>query len=134
MVVTLAFLICRLAVALSQPAAAAEVVAPPAAAVLHDKRVPPSYDGRPPAPPTAREGLIWVPRAVLLPAHLVAEYVLRRPIVGLGWWGDEHYLWNRIHDFFTWDEGRAGVYPIANIDLGLRPPVGANLSPRQGRD
>lgn len=84
-----------------------------------------SIDGRPPAPPTAREGLAWIPRLVLMPAHLATEYVLRRPIVAFVRWGDEHFLWKRIYDTFTWDGGRAGVYPIGNVDLGLNASGGA---------
>jgi hypothetical protein len=84
-----------------------------------------SADGRPPAPPTAREGLAWIPRIVLMPAHLTTEYVLRRPIVAFVRWGDEHFLWKRIYDTFTWNGGRAGIYPIGNIDLGLNETLGA---------
>lgn len=86
-----------------------------------------SLDGRSPAPPTAREGLAWIPRLVLMPAHLTTEYVIRRPIVAFVRWGDEHYLWKRIYDTFTWNGGRAGVYPIGNIDLGLNASGGVAL-------
>jgi hypothetical protein len=104
---------------------------PPASAALVAPRPVPAYDGRPQPLPSARESLIWVPRAVLFPAHLVAEYVVRRPIVAAVRWGDEHYLWRRLHDWFTWDEGRSGVYPIANFEVGLRQTAGLTLFSRQ---
>ena len=44
------------------------------------KRPVPDYDGRGPPPATLGDGLIWVPRTLLLPAYLVTEYGLRVPI------------------------------------------------------
>ena len=51
--------------------------------VLEDRRrAVPDYDGRPDRR-TAGDVAIWIPRVVLYPVHLVTEYVLRRPLVGL---------------------------------------------------
>jgi hypothetical protein len=100
---------------LPPPPSAAPMPAPPGTEIAATG----SIDGRPPAPPTAREGLAWIPRLVLMPAHITTEYLLRRPIVAFVRWGDEHFLWKRIYDTFTWNGGRAGVYPIGNVDLGL---------------
>jgi hypothetical protein len=87
----------------------------------------PDYDGRPSPPPTAREALIWIPRGALYPAHLVAEYVLRRPLVAVIRWGELHSVWPRVYDFFTWDQGRSGVYPLATVDFGLKQTAGLGI-------
>jgi hypothetical protein len=110
------------------PAAPATTpAAVPESARRHGRREVPDYDGRPPAPPTAGEAFIWIPRALLLPVHLTAEYLLRRPVVAAIRYGDEHYVFKRIYDFLTWDGGQSGVYPIANIDLGLKNTIGLAL-------
>ncbi|HVZ72907.1 MAG TPA: BamA/TamA family outer membrane protein [Polyangia bacterium] len=103
--------------------------APPADALppANGKRAVPEYDGREPPAPTAREGFAWIPRLVLSPAYLTSEYVVRRPIIGLVRWGEAHYVWRRIYDAATWDGGRAGVYPTANVDLGLKQTAGLSL-------
>ena len=92
-----------------------------------ERRQIPDYDGRAPAPPTAREGFIWIPRILLFPAHVAVEYVVRRPLVGFLRWGQERYVFKRVHDFVTWDNGQSGVYPLANLDIGLKSTVGLAL-------
>ena len=112
------------------PAPAAAPVAP-AARREPSRRAVPDYDGREPPPPTAREAFIWIPRALLLPAHLIAEYVLRRPVVAFVRWGDDHYVFKRIYDLLTWDDGESAVYPLANLDFGLENTVGLALVDRR---
>jgi hypothetical protein len=99
--------------------------APPAPPISSgDRRPVPDY-GRPaPPPPTAREAFLWVPRTLLLPARLTTEYVVLRPTMAFVRWGDEHYVFRRIYDALTWDDGRSGVYPLASFDLGLKSTVG----------
>jgi hypothetical protein len=104
-----------------------EPTLPPVSASRDGKRAVPDYAGRAPPPPTAGQVLIWVPRVLLAPALITAEYGIRRPVVGLIRWGQEHYVFKRIYDLFTWDDGQGGVYPIANIDLGLKQTVGLAL-------
>jgi hypothetical protein len=89
----------------------------------------PSY-GRPAAPPTPGDAFVWGPRAILYPAHLAAEYVVRRPLVSVISFGDRHYLWQRTYDLFTWNDGRAGVYPIADVEVALKSTAGAALFSR----
>src|SRR4051812_805316 len=89
------------------------------------KRPLPSYDGRPSQGPDLAETLAWVPRAGLFPAHLVAEYGLRRPVVGAVTWGEEHFIAQRTYRLFTSDDGKRGVYPYFLVDSGLRPRLGA---------
>ena len=88
------------------------------------KRALPDYDGRPDAGASVGEALVWVPRVVLFPVHAVAEYGLRRPLVGAVTWSDEHYLMQRTRRLFTSDDGKRGVYPYFLIDTGLRPRAG----------
>jgi hypothetical protein len=96
-----------------------------AAAGSVPKRPLPSYDGRPAPEADLAETLVWVPRVVLFPAHLVAEYGLRRPVVGAVTWGEEHYIAQRARRIFTSDDGKRGVYPYFLVDSGLRPRLGA---------
>ena len=95
------------------------------------RRALPDYEGRPPLPPSAAEVFIWFPRALLFPPHLVLEYGVRRPVVAFVHWSERHYVWPRLYDFFTWDNGRSGVYPVFNFDLGLKQTVGLTLFSRE---
>jgi hypothetical protein len=112
-----------LAGAPTSPPAEGAPLPPPSAAPGH-RRPLPDYDGQPPpAPPPARV-LVWAPRTLLLPAHLVAEYALRRPLVGLVAFGEKHHVWAHLYHLATWDDGRAGVYPFINLDLGVKSTAG----------
>jgi len=102
-------------------------VLPAVTPYVKTKRPLPDYDGRPALPPTAREAAAWVPRIALYPAHLVAEYALRRPVVSLVRWGEVHHVKERVYDAFTWNDGRGGVYPIASVDLGLKQTAGLRM-------
>jgi hypothetical protein len=70
------------------------------------------------------DGLLWVPRTVFFPAYAVAEYGLRRPMVGLVTVTEEHYVVPRLMRLFTWDDGKAGLFPTVGINAGFRPTVG----------
>lgn len=89
------------------------------------KRPVPRYDGRPEAPAGVGASLVWVPRAALYPARVVAEYGVRRPMVGAIAWSEEHFLVPRLRRVFTTDDGKAGLYPYFIVDTGLRPRFGA---------
>ncbi|HKO93852.1 MAG TPA: hypothetical protein VJU61_22015, partial [Polyangiaceae bacterium] len=89
-----------------------------------ERRTPPDYAGRPAAPPTVGEVLLWVPRILLLPVYLVSEFLLRKP---LGWViaGAERAgvpAW--LYDFFTFADHKAGIVPTFLIDFDLYPSVG----------
>lgn len=85
----------------------------------------PSYDGRGPEPTTTGEKLLWVPRVALLPAYVVSEYVVRRPLGWLVTTAEKNRWHARLYDFFTFgDDHQAGVVPTALFDFGLRPSVG----------
>ncbi len=97
------------------------------------------HAGTPPAPPkesTAPEGtwsenydgrrkkrraedtLIWIPRAPLLPLHLVLNYGVRWPIVTAITKAEEVRFFHRVEDFLTFADGDAGVFPIGFFDKG----------------
>jgi hypothetical protein len=103
----------------------------PSATSPGQQRPLPVYSGRPPPPARPAEIFVWVPRTLLLPAHLVAEYVLRRPLVGLVRLGEKHHLWARLYHLATWNDGRAGVYPFASLDLGQLASGGLALFARE---
>jgi hypothetical protein len=88
------------------------------------RREVPDYDGRPEPGPTGEEALLWIPRVLFFPLHVVFEYVLRQPI---GWFltTAEREEWSTVLiDFFTWGERKAGIVPTAFFDFGFIPSVG----------
>jgi len=96
--------------------------------VLEDRRrAVPDYDGRPDRR-TAGDVAIWIPRVVLYPVHLVTEYVLRRPLVGLVTWLEKHDVIAKAVNVVSFGtRGRVGLIPTAFVDFGVRPSVGLYL-------
>lgn len=89
-----------------------------------ERRAVPDYDGRPDAGPSAEDVLIWLPRILLGPVHLVLEYLVRAPLGAL-FTAMEREEWHvLLADFFTWDERHAGLVPTAFYDFGFAPSVG----------
>jgi hypothetical protein len=101
-----------------------EEILGPVTSTIGDDRPRPNYDGREEDPVSAGEALIWIPRVIFFPVHLVFEYLLRWPLVGALTWAEEVYLFKRIEEFFTWRDGKSGVYPTFFADFGLKPSVG----------
>lgn len=88
------------------------------------RRPVPDYDGRPDPGTSPEEVLLWIPRVLFFPLHVIFEYVLRQPI---GWFltTAEREQWSVVLiDFFTWDERNAGLVPTAFFDFGFQPSVG----------
>ncbi|MCB9737383.1 MAG: BamA/TamA family outer membrane protein [Deltaproteobacteria bacterium] len=109
--------------------AAACLGAPPASAAPDPvKRAVPDYDGRPDAPPTAGDVLLWVPRVVLSPAYFVSEYLLRRPLGFLITEAERADLPHFLITFFTFGGTDAGIVPTFLFDFGL----GAGALPSAG--
>jgi hypothetical protein len=104
---------------------------PPPSASPGQRRPLPVYSGRPPPSAEPAQIFVWVPRTLLLPAHLVVEYVVRRPLVNLVALGEKHHLGAHIYRLATWNDGRAGVYPIASLDLGQLANGGLALFARE---
>lgn len=81
----------------------------------------PDYDGRPPPPPRPDERAAWIPRVVFYPLHLVAEYVVRRPLGFLVRQVDPE----RVLHFFRFGKNeRITLAPTFSYDFGFRPNVG----------
>lgn len=97
---------------------------PPQSAAPGEERPLPNYDGRDEPPVKAEDVLIWIPRGLFYPVHLALEWGVRWPLVKMVTVAEEHSLAERLHEFFTWDEGRAGVYPGLAVDFGIRAHVG----------
>lgn len=90
-----------------------------------DERALPDYDGRRDPPPTPVEALAWVPRVILFPAYVLAEYVVRRPLGFLIATAERHDVPARLYNFFTFGENhQGGVVPTAYVDFDFYPSVG----------
>lgn len=100
----------------------AEVV--PVTRTREERREVLDYDGRSDPGPTAEEILVWVPRVLFSPVHLVLEYIVRRPIGALLTAIERERLHIFLIDFFTWDHRNAGLIPTALFDFGLMPSAG----------
>ena len=110
-------------VALFPSAALAEPPAPPG--IAPPPRSLPEYDGRPPTGTTAADALLWVPRTILFPLHVVTEYVFRRPL-GFLVISAERGKWAEVlSDVFTFGpSNNIGIVPTALLDFGFQPSVG----------
>ncbi len=91
------------------------------------RRALPDYDGRDEPGPSAEEVLLWIPRILFFPVHLVFEYVLRQPIGWLLTTAERENWTALVIDFFTWSERKAGLVPTAFFDFGFQPSVGLYL-------
>ena len=71
------------------------------------------------------DALLWVPRVILFPAHVVAEYVFRRPLGFLVVSAEQGKWAEVLKDVFTFGpSNNIGVVPTALLDFGFRPSVG----------
>jgi len=85
----------------------------------------PDYEGRGPAPTTAGDVAIWVPRIVLSPLYFTSEFLIRRPLGALISGAERANLPTILYNFFTFGpDNKAGFAPIAFIDFGFNPSVG----------
>ena len=84
------------------------------------RRELPDYDGRDEPGASAGEVMLWFPRILFFPVHLIFEYLIRQP---LGWLltTAERENWTALLiDFFTFEERRAGLVPTAFFDFGFQ--------------
>lgn len=107
-----------------QPSGSAEDIRAPGEPPSIPRRPIPDYDGRDDAGPTAEEVLLWIPRVIFFPVHVVFEYVLRQPIGWLLTTAEREDWTILLVDFFTWNERKAGLVPTAFYDFGFQPSVG----------
>jgi hypothetical protein len=98
------------------------------------RREVPDYDGREPPPATPGDALRWIPRAVLFPARLVVDYGVRRPF-GYVVQKTEHSKRVRrvLRDLFREiEDANPLIFPVALVDFGFKPSVGARVIWRRG--
>jgi hypothetical protein len=90
------------------------------------KRPLPDYEGRGPRPTTPGEVALWVPRVILSPLYLTTEWLIRRPLGAAIIAAERADLPNVLYNFFAFGpEHKAGITPIAFVDFGFNPSVGA---------
>lgn len=89
-----------------------------------EKRAVPNLDRRPEEGADAGDVLLWVPRALLSPLHLVFEWGLRRPIGSLLTVAERDKWADVIVDFLTFEDRKIGVIPTVFYDFNFRPSVG----------
>lgn len=97
---------------------------PPPSAPPGVERPLPNYRNRPDEPLTAGDVLIWIPRGLLYPVHLVLDYGIRRPIVWTVKKSEEHHIAERVQKALSWDDGKAALFPTVYVDFGVRPNLG----------
>jgi hypothetical protein len=89
------------------------------------KRELPNYAGREQST-DAGDVLLWVPRILLSPLYVVSEFVLRRPLGYLVSSAERAQVPSALYDLFTFGpDHRAALLPVAFIDFGFEPSVGA---------
>ena len=106
---------------------ASSTVAPAAdsgAQVRRHRRETPNLDGRAPPPPGAADVLLWVPRVLLSPLHLVLEWGVRKPLGAVLTVAERDGWAEILVDFFTFNERKIGVVPTFFFDYNFRPSVG----------
>ena len=89
-----------------------------------EKRLKPRLDGREPKGPTAKEVLIWIPRVLFAPVHLVFEWGIRKPLGAILTAAERDNWSDFIIDFFTFEDRKIGVVPTFFYDFNFRPSVG----------
>ncbi|MGF1464850.1 MAG: BamA/TamA family outer membrane protein [Sandaracinaceae bacterium] len=99
--------------------------APPGDGPSSPRREVPDLDGRPDGGTSVGDALLWIPRVLFFPVHVVLEYVLRLPLSGLVTWVEKSDLPVFFIDLFTFGERQnAGLVPTAFIDFGFQPAIG----------
>ncbi len=99
--------------------------AEPSSAVYDTKRDVPRFDGRPPAPTSAADIALWVPRLLVSPLYLATEYGIRRPIGGLIQGVERDHLAQKALLLFTFGgKEKIGLVPTFFVDFGVLPSVG----------
>jgi hypothetical protein len=118
-------LLAALSLWLRASAARADDAAPAEARPEHStKRARPDYDGRGGRATTPADAWLWVPRVILFPPYVVAEFVIRRPLGALISWAERAGVPAWLYDFFTFDDHRAGIVPTVLIDFDFYPSAG----------
>ena len=94
---------------------------------LKSERTVEDLDNRDDAPPGLGEALLWGPRVAFYPVYLSTEYLVRRPLHYAVKQGEKYHVVPRTMGFFTWNEGRSGLFPLIYVDTGFAPSYGLNF-------
>src|SRR5882672_11646978 len=78
---------------------------------------------------TFEEGILWVPRILFFPFHLLAEYGFRRPTYAIAAWADRERV-AAIVDHILRPTPRFSWSPIVVFDLGVEVGAGATMTLR----
>jgi len=106
----------------------AEATAPSASTETPSERPVPNYRGREPPPTTAGDVLIWVPRVILFPVYLVAQYVIRTPVGALSTAAEKNHWPSSVFNFFAFGpDHQGGIFPVFLINFGFRPSIGLHF-------
>ncbi|HTP28617.1 MAG TPA: BamA/TamA family outer membrane protein [Anaeromyxobacteraceae bacterium] len=69
-----------------------------------------------------------MPRVILLPAYLVAEYVVRTPVGAVATAAEKGSWPNTVFQFFAFGpDNRGGIFPVFFLDFGFRPSIGLHF-------
>jgi outer membrane protein assembly factor BamA len=107
-----------------------------AAVVLAEPGPPPDpqngdgYDGRPRRRWTTGDGLLLVPRVVLLPVRLVWKGI-SYPVVWYANADEKYHLTDRFWALLTSDDGQIGIRPEFSFISGYKPNFGASFFDRK---
>jgi len=92
------------------------------------QRTAPDYRGQMPPPATTGDVLIWGPRAILFPAYLVTEYVVRAPVGGVATVAEKNDWGTSVYNFFAFGpDHKGGIFPVFLLNFGFRPSVGVHF-------
>ena len=93
-----------------------------------ETRKAPDYRGQQPPPTTTGDVLIWGPRVVLFPVHLVTEYAVRAPVGAVATSAEKNDWPTSVFNFFTFGpDHKIGIFPEFFINFGFRPSIGLHF-------
>jgi hypothetical protein len=105
-----------------------EAAASSASTEKASQRPVPDYRGRAPPPTTAGDVLIWVPRVILFPPYLVAQYVIRTPVGALSTAAEKNHWPSSVFNFFAFGpDHKGGIFPVFLVNFGFRPSIGLHF-------
>ena len=93
---------------------------------LTDRRDVPNVDGLPEEEATFVDGLIWVPRIILLPAHVVAEYLVRWPAGQIAAFLEKNHFAARV-GLFAIEDVKQGFLPLFSFSTEQADAYGLNF-------
>ncbi len=90
---------------------------------IEKRPTPQTLAGRAPEPEGAAL-LLWGPRVLFFPVHLVMEYVVRHPLEFLAESFERYHIGEWYNHLTTWDGGNGRVFPIFALPSGFSGKLG----------